>query len=198
MNLCLLVHSFDGYKHLWPGLVDSYRKHWTGDKVDMYFGTDLPTDEDLSPFKIIYSGTGEWSNRLISLISQLDYDYILYTQEDQYPRRPIPIGNLFCIANLNDLLRMQISPVNHFYTLTGNNIPLHFHQTSKYLVSHQPSIWRKEFLLSCLKPGESPWQNEYKATLRLQESPEKIQNRIAIYPIDWYNHMCVKGNVQEK
>jgi hypothetical protein len=91
-----------------------------------------------------------------------------------------------------DLFRLQISPINQFYSLYGSEIPLIFHENSKYLVSHQPSIWKKSFLLDCLKPGENPWQNEYEGTKRLQKDP-KIRGKIAIYPCDWYKHMCIKG-----
>lgn len=94
----------------------------------------------------------------------------------------------------NSTLRLQISPINQFYSLYGSESPFFFHPTSKYLVSHQPSIWRKDFLLSCLKPGESPWVNEYEGTKRLQNKPE-IRQKIAIYPYDWYEHKCIKGQV---
>jgi hypothetical protein len=165
--------------------------------VDCYFGTDtLPAiNPDYRPFKMIFSGKGEWSDRLLVLLNQIPEDFILYLQEDHYSSGVIPdLSMLMDMIRKDNLLRLQLSPVNKYYTLSGSKLPLFFHPSSKYLVSHQPSIWRKDFLISCLKPGENPWQNEYEGTKRLQNDP-KIQNRIAIYPCDWYDHKCVKGNI---
>lgn len=143
---------------------------------------------------MIYSGSGEWSDRLTKLLLKLPYDYLLYMQEDHYPIKAPPLTDAWQMMDDFGLSRLQISPLNQFYSLSGYHEPYFFHPTSKYLVSHQPSIWRKDFLLSCLKPGESPWVNEYEGTKRLQNRPE-IRQKIAIYPYDWYEHKCIKGQV---
>lgn len=197
MNLSVLVHTFDGYKHLWPGFADAFKKHWC-DKLFLptYFGTDYPVNEDpLHIGSTILSGPGEWSNRLAALLKQIDTDHVLYIQEDMYLTDYPRLEKCMRMVEEKGLLRLQISPINQFYSLTGSELPLFFHPTSKYLVSHQPSIWRKDFLLSCLEPGESPWVNEYEGTKRLQK--RDIQGKIAIYPYDWYSHKCIKGQVQE-
>lgn len=212
MNLSVLVHTFDGYKHLWPGFFEAFHNHFGYEDCQYFFGTDIETDfvpskkYDFNPdWEKIYSGPGEWSDRLRRLIAQIPTDYILYFQEDHYltsgppdaPYYPMPDLDSFVgyIMPQKDIQRLQLSPINQFYSLTGSELPLFFHKSSKYLVSHQPSIWRKDFLLSCLEPGESPWVNEYEGTKRLQK--RDITGKIAIYPCDWYKHMCVKGQVQE-
>lgn len=193
MNLAVLVHTFDGYKHLWPGCLKAWNSIAHNDPSYCYFGTDTETDFNPEGFKKIYSGRGQWSDRLAKLLQQIPADYLLYCQEDHWPFLDYPDFEAAEIIEKHDLLRLQISPVNQFYTLHGHDT-LFFHHTSKYLVSHQPSIWRKDFLLSCLKPGESPWVNEYEGTKRLQNRPE-IRQKIAIYPYDWYEHKCIKGQV---
>jgi hypothetical protein len=40
---------------------------------------------------------------------------------------------------------------------------------SKYLMSHQPSIWNREFFISQLPKNEHPWRNERKATRRMKK-----------------------------
>lgn len=191
-----LVHTFNGYRHLWGGCFSNWEVLNIG--VPKYFGTDLPIDElepTLAGFKTIYSGVGEWSDRLRVLVEQIPYDFIGYSQEDHWPvKNPPNLSEMMEIISENDLFRLQLGLVNHFYTLTGGKLPLFFHHTSKYLVSHQPSIWKKSFLLECLKPNENPWNNEYFGTLRLNNDP-KIKDKIAIYPCNWYAHMCIKGNI---
>jgi hypothetical protein len=194
-SLAVLVHSFDKYSFLWTGYEESFRKNWNLRYPDIYFASDIETENKVGePFKMIYSGAGEWSDRLRKLLEQLPYDYILYMQEDHWPTKKPPLSECWDLMHKLNLDRLQISTVNQFYSLTGDRIPLYFHNTSKYLVSHQPSIWRKSFLLDCLRPGETPWDNEYKGTKRLNPKPE-IKNKIAIYPCDWYQHKCVKGKI---
>jgi hypothetical protein len=197
MNLCLLVHSFDNYSWLWPGYHKAFTEKWYLRYPESYFASDVPGRNTVGePFKMIYSGPGEWSDRLRRLLLQLPYDYILYMQEDHWPTCRPPLRECMDIVDKYDLSRLQISPINQFYTLTGDQNILYFHPTSKYLVSHQPSIWKKSFLLECLKPGETPWVNEYEGTRRLNKRPE-IQKKIAIHPFSWYQHKCIKGKLIE-
>lgn len=200
MNLSVLIHTFNGYQHLWHGCLKGWDERILFPFcIPHIFGTDEQGHADYKwgKFKPIYSGSGEWSDRLFRLLSQINTDYVLYTQEDHYPIYRLPdMFDLMRYIERYSLLRLQISPVNQFYTLTGSELPLRFHSSSKYLVSHQPSIWRKDFLLSCLKPGESPWINEYEGSKRLNNNPNII-GKIAIYPCDWFKHMCVKGKVVE-
>jgi hypothetical protein len=201
-----LVHTFNGYQHLWPGFIDAFEKNWGLKYPVCYFGTDLPTHQLIEErvkehFRVIYSGLGEWSDRLRALLLQIPSDYVLYMQEDHYPtKKPPDLSKLAVIIEKNDLFRLQISPIVHFYKVYGTENPLFFDEKSKYLVSHQPSIWKKSFLLDCLKKGETPWVNEYKGTLRLQQTGQMrdyIRGKIAIYPYEWYAHMCIKGKVVE-
>lgn len=197
MGLSILVHTFNGYRHLWGGCFAGWNA--INEQTPKYFGTDLPADTlegTLAGFKTIYSGEGEWSDRLTKLLVQIPTDYILYAQEDHWPfKKPPNLSEMMQIVSEKQLLRLQLSPLNHFYSVGGIEPPYLFHPTSKYLVSHQPSIWKKSFLLECLLRGETPWINEYEGTKRLNNRPE-IKEKIAIYPCNWFSHMCVKGNIQ--
>jgi hypothetical protein len=191
-SLAVLVHSFDKYSFLWPGYKEAFDKHWCLRYPELYFGSDIETENKVGePFQMLYSGHGEWSDRLRTLLSKIPHEYVFYSQEDHWPTRKPPLIECWRLMLRLGLDRLQISPVNQYYTLAGAEIPLNFHPTSKYLVSHQPSIWRKDFLLSCLRPEETPWENEYKGTKRLNGKPVKI----AIYPYNWYDHKCVKGKM---
>ena len=196
-SLAVLVHSFDKYSWLWPGYENAWRKNWHLNYPETYFASDIETENKIGdPFKMIYSGPGEWSDRLKRLLLKLPYDYILYMQEDHYVTKPPPLTEAWRMMEKFNLLRLQISPIVQYYSLTGDESILYFHPSSKYLVSHQPSIWRKSFLIECLKSGESPWQNEYEGTRRINNR-EEYQNKIAILPFDWYDHKCIKGNLKE-
>jgi hypothetical protein len=146
---------------------------------------------------VIYSGVNQWSDRLLSLLNNIPTDYVLYAQEDHWPTaKPPDLREMMAIVTKKGLKRLQISPVVQFYSLTGSELPLFFHQKSKYLVSHQPSIWEKKFLISCLERGQTPWINEYEASKTLSHMPE-IQNKIAIWPCSWFHHACIRGQLIE-
>ena len=202
MNLSLLVHTFNAYQHLWPGCLSS----WNGINTSgfpRYFGTDTSDHKirSFGGFRPLYSDIGEWSDRLRSLVTQIDTPYIMYSQEDHWPTgSPPDLEEMMKIATQKGILRLQLSQINRFYKLEGEGIPQYFTPESKYLVSHQPSIWKKSFLIDCLRPGETPWVNEYRGTLRWQETSHKrnfIRGKIAIYPCDWFSHRCIKGRVVE-
>lgn len=187
-NCSLLVHSFNKYEKYWDGYLKGFHKHFNYEGP-CYFGTDVPGHDshDFGRFKILYSGAAEWSDRLRKLLEQIPTEYLIYSQEDQWPNSEPPnIAELLSFIQQKDVWRLQISPIVQFYSLCGSKIPLYFHWKSKYLMSHQPSIWKKDFLLRCLKPNEDPWKNEYEATKRLNH--EGIKGKIAIYPHNWFSH----------
>src|SRR5688572_15672813 len=113
MNLSLLVHSFDGYAHLWPGYYKAFWENWNLGYPESYFGSDFQTKNTVgAPFKMIYSGVGEWSDRLRRLLAQIPSDYIFYMQEDHWPtRKPPYLAELCNIMEKKRLLRLQISPI---------------------------------------------------------------------------------------
>jgi hypothetical protein len=193
LNCSLLVHTFNKYEKYWDGFLKGHAQNFD-QFLPSYFGTDtmFHGEHNFGYFEPIYSGEGEWSDRLIKLLEQIPTDFVWYQQEDMWPtRNPPNIQGLLLTMMHDDIWRLQISPIVHFYSLTGAKIPLFFHYKSKYLVSHQPSIWRKDFLLSCLKPNEDPWKNEYEGTKRLN-IPE-MTGKIAIYPHDWFSHESTNG-----
>lgn len=196
MDLSLLVHTFNKYQFLWPGSLQAWAQ-FPRETCPFYWGTDAPGHEkhDFGGFKLIYSGVNQWSDRLMSLLAQIPTDYVLYCQEDHWPTaKPPDFKELMQIVHKLGLKRLQISPIVQFYSLTGSEKPYFFHLKSKYLVSHQPSIWDKKFLISCLERGQTPWVNEYEGTKTLSKLPE-IQNKIAIYPCNWFHHACIQGKL---
>lgn len=194
MDLSLLIHTFNQYEFLWDECLEAWSQV-DKQNCEYYWGTDTEAygKHDFGTFHVKNSGVGSWSDRLTRLLHQIPTDYIMYCQEDHWPiKSPPKLNHLMQIVEENDLLRLQISPINRFYTLYGAGIPLFFDQKSKYLVSHQPSIWKKSFLLECISYNEDPWLNEYEGTKRLNNDP-KIIERIGILPYGWFHHACERG-----
>lgn len=197
-DLCVLMHTCDAYKFLWEGWYRSFFKHmnfnitvyWVNENIDTQYNktTQLKT------------GGGEWSNRLIYALDNIKFSNILYIQEDMWPIKTLDLPKLY-----NDFLDLDMSALrmlnniyknDQYYTfenIKSNDEYLKFSINSNYLVSHQPSIWKKEFLKQCLKPNENPWVNEIEGTKRL-----KGKNTFKIFSIrntKWYEHVCRKGQL---
>ena len=66
------------------------------------------------------------------------------------------------------------------FEVEGFTVALVDNQRSGYLMSHQVTIWERDFLLAQLLPGEHPWRNERKGTGRLKKLDPKI------YQVDYF------------
>lgn len=198
-DFSVLIHTFDGYAFAWDGFVQGWktsRMDLLNKGVPVYWGTDVKSDRQ-APFTPLYSGPGQWSDRLKVLLTLIPSDTIFYMQEDHWPKKPIDLNHYYQIFRKNSLFRLQLSPIVRYYTIYGENAPYFFDEKpkSKYLVAHNPGFWDKKFLLSCLEKGENPWLNEYKGTCRLWERSKQIEKKIAIYPVDWYFHAVEHGKL---
>ena len=196
MNLSVLIHTFNGYNWLWGGCIEGWKANYDQD-YPIYFGTDTEPDENTYfwHFKVLKSGEGSWSDRLSQLLSQIGTKYVFYAQEDHWPIKTVPnLGKMMQLVEKYDLLRLHLAQNHSYYTTEMRGEIGFFDPKSKYLVSHQPSIWDREFLMSMVSQNETPWINEYEGTKRLNNDP-KIKDRIGIYPVNWFHHACVKGKM---
>lgn len=194
--MILLIHTFNQYEFLWDGCLKAWEKY--DQEFPIYFGTDTEGHKrtDFGKMKVIYSGVGSWSDRLTNLLTKIDSKYVLYVQEDHWPYIIPNFGKFLDLVQKYDLLRLQIAE-NHRYYTTYERDGLHFFDLkSKYLVSHQPSIWDRKFFLQQIQYNETPWINEYEGSKRLKND-HKIRDKIAIYPVRWYHHACIRGKLIE-
>lgn len=191
----ILVHTFSRYSFAWPGFFKGWRENMNDYPV--YWGSDVPGKGIPDGFIPIFSGPGEWSDRLIQLLKQIPTHDVFYLQEDHWATKPVNLNLFYRLFRTMGLLRLQLSPIVRYYTIYGENAPYFFDEKpkSKYLVAHNPGFWDKKFLLSCLEKGENPWLNEYKGTCRLWERSKQIEKKIAIYPVDWYFHAVEHGKL---
>jgi hypothetical protein len=195
LNLSILIHTFNGYQFLWPGCLESWAKF--PQKVPCYFGTDTEFHgkHDFGQFKVLYSGAGEWSDRLVTLLNKIETKYVLYAQEDHWPvKTPPDLDKMMQKVDKYGLLRLHLAENHRYYTTFEHENTRFFDLKSKYLVSHQPSIWDRKFLMECVSYAETPWINEYEGTKRLNIRPE-LEKKIAIHPVKWFKHTCVRGKL---
>lgn len=210
--LAVLVNSCDGFADCWPAFFELFERYG-GElkKAPIYLNTERkrfswpglnihptcvwPTSEPMRP---------TWSACLRKAIESISEPYILYFQEDYFLTLPVDdeaiFHGLFQLDSNPEVGVVYLGRFGPLYTRsrTYNDLLIEVVPPSRYLVSTQCGIWRKEFLLSLLREWENAWQFEIFASRRargtgrkfLAASPEVISRRP---PIDYVYTGIIKG-----
>jgi len=91
------------------------------------------------------------------------------------PVNPDFFKQLFAFAKQHDCQQIKLHSSDVYTTnqsehfIEGLNIAVVDNQASDFLMSHQVTLWKKDFLLAQLYKKEHPWRNERKGTKRLKK-----------------------------
>jgi len=185
-SVALLVHACDRYEFLYPGFAWFFGRYWPRQiRCAYYFATE-EKPADIAGFQNIRSGRGEWSDRLRRLLEQLTEDYVLYFQEDVWLSEPVQAGffeELFALAAAQGWQHVKLHSAEMYrphptpFTVAGLRVAQLDNAGSGYLMSHQITLWNREYLLKqlALGPGEHPWRNERRGTKRLRRQNDPIR-----------------------
>tara|TARA_R110000824_G_C15226470_1_gene678068 strand:- start:2838 stop:3506 length:669 start_codon:yes stop_codon:yes gene_type:complete len=163
-KLTVLIGTCDKYQPLWENFTTCFNKYWRLDTRNIVVGETKP----VLGFETILPGTGLcWGERMLEGIENCsDYiffildDYFLsdFWEEDLFKKyiEDIEKHNINCL---------QISPSDYQTYSTERNCPyLQISDFSQYIISMQPSIWRKSYLQQVLLSHYSPWDFELAGT----------------------------------
>jgi len=199
-EISLILHTCDKYSFCW----DPFFKFTDGNLIDCrkYFCTEELSVEQ-NGWINLKTGSGEWSNRLITILNAIDTPYIAYMQEDFWPYRKLEL-DIFnkCFTDLKDenLSAFYITsrPPNKpefgifkDHSLFEGYQILEFAEESPYLLNHQFGIWNRLDLLDLLIENESPWNNEIHGTHRIRKAGN--HNKYRVIDFSWYNTVVRKG-----
>jgi hypothetical protein len=123
------------------------------------------------------SDSSGFSNRLLDILNKIDTKYVFYMQEDMWPMVPIDF-ELFkkCLykVRVNDWNCLRITEKlwgSYEFLKTSHFVKekriLKAKNNSEWLLTHNPCIWNREFLISCMQENENPWENEIFGTVRI-------------------------------
>jgi hypothetical protein len=169
----VLVNSSDGFEDCWSPFFILLKKYWSDLDQPIMLNTEFKTCL-FDGLKIICSKAHNgvldrklsWSECLINAINKIETPLILYMQEDYFIEKPV-LNNL-----VNEFAANMISDKEIKYiglTDIGNRGPFSLYDrddrlsivgNGKYRISTQAALWRKETLLSYLKPEENGWMFE--------------------------------------
>lgn len=178
-SIVLLVHACDRYRFLYRGFERFFNLYWDKSAdVELYFATEVESVQ-INGFVNLKSGKGEWSDRLRKLLSEdISSDYVLYMQEDMWLSSQVDgkfINGLAQfvrdfkpnLVKLNSAENYTTTPTENF--ISALRIAELVNDKSQFLMSHQPALWNRKFLIEQLGKGEHPWRNERRGTKRLRK-----------------------------
>lgn len=181
-KVALLVHSCDRYEFLYKGFEYFFCRHWDFRIPCTYYFATEEKKVAIKGFKNIHSGRGEWTDRLAALLKKIPESYILYFQEDMWLNKdvdPVFFTNLFNLTFTRQWKQVKLNSSQVYKTIPTSifvecfNIGLLDNKQSEYLMSHQITLWDKQYLMNQLLKSEHPWRNERRGSKRLKKlNPE--------------------------
>lgn len=173
----ILIHTFDGYRRYWGGFFYFYNKYYPVLYWPTYFANenmDLDTFNDTTRFIQIKTGTGEWGYRLLQALKQIPEEYILYIQEDMWLTSPLDQDYLYRAERTmkkHNLVHLKLQQNCTHKILEESEV----NNSLWYIISHQPALWLKTFLISTLTADMSPFQHETQTNVYLHQHPEIVK-----------------------
>jgi hypothetical protein len=201
-DLAIVIQTCDKYELFWEGWYHSFNEFWDFNlPYKIYFCNeviDLPFKHE----KIIQLKTGEneFSDRLLFILDKIKENNLLYLQEDIWMIKPIDIQSYYYdfVKYDFDALRL-LRNHNTFYCVTSNVEGENYIQLdntrSRFLVSHHPGFWKREFYKKCMCKGENPWSNEINATNRIRTLEPRIFTLLK--SVKWYFEVVKCGYLKK-
>lgn len=202
-----LIHSGDQSEHVWDYWYYYWKKYYTCTEIDTIFLCE-DIAKNYPGVKFYHTGLVPWADGLIDFLSTINSKYVIYQHEDYFLTEKTNEQLLYKLINICNKYNFNLlkccgwwsgfmtdeAPFKEAYEF-GENIWL-YNNESPYLVSHQTTIWKREFLISTLRRGETPWQHELTGTARLRNRNVPLYAYRAKTPLE-YAETMVHGNIRE-
>lgn len=122
----------------------------------------------------------EWSTGLIEVLQSISSDVVLFLMDDYWLNRQVDYHGMKVMyqymQNNKDVARFDVTTDRLYargvsdYCKVGYLDVLKSDPLSPYHFSYQASFWRRELLLQCIKPRETPWESEVSGDERLRNT----------------------------
>jgi len=224
-NTQFLIHSGDKSENIWKYWYYYWKKYWTcSDFIDTVFLCENKQKE-FPGVTFKKTGNVSWATGLINYLENIDVTYIIYQHEDYFltePTNAVMAKSLIDLCIARDFKMLKCC--GHWAGFIDENVPMKkidinnhdikndsngelvkvnesddniwlYNNYSPYLISHQTSIWNREFLISTLKHGETPWEHELAGTIRLRRRNIPVYVYRGKGPFEYCETM-VHGNIR--
>lgn len=160
-----------------------FQRYWPGDVPVSVFGNnplpfDLPdnfTWKSVGPFRPV----DEWTTDLIVALNDVADEVICFMMDDYWLNRDVDsVAVNLCAEYMRahpEVARFDLCTDRLYAAGSADYIKLGYLDVIKgdpmapYHFSYQASLWRRELLLKCIVPHESPWASEIGGDARLRD-----------------------------
>lgn len=171
-NYTILVNSTDSYKDCWLPFFKLFSKFWPGCKQKIILNTEKKgfcyPGLDIQCSKVCNNSSScnlAWGECLIRCLEIIPTEVILYLQEDYFFNAPVKTEKINKFVEI--MLKKNISIIRLFegknsgpWHRTDNPLLWEVDQKSKYRLSLQAGLWKKNSFKYYLRKNETPWQFE--------------------------------------
>jgi hypothetical protein len=191
----IILHSMDSYSKFWNPWYHLFNLHCKNHGPIIFLSEEKEPDfvNDVTHIK---TGGGEWGERLLTALEQIESELVFYMQEDFWCVKDFELkDNILEMFEEHKMDQLHIKEnINLIKTIKIKNNLLKFAQDSEYTQNHQFGLWRKNKLKDNILPNENPWENETNGSIRLNKNPHNV------YLLDyhWYVSVCRRGEIMPR
>ena len=184
----VVVSSCDAYEDTWYPFFKILENQWPDCPYPIVLNTESKhfsyKDMDIKTFNFYKPGKKvPWGKRLIKTLKNIDSEYILFMLDDFYLLNAVDQKRIDeCIKWMEEDKNIAVFS---FWRTRQPNIKdgkyPHFErrpQNGSYRLNCQAAVWRREKLISYIRPHENPWQWEILGSKRSERYPEKVYSAI--------------------
>lgn len=165
-----LLSSYDNGEDCWKGFFCALSDCWPELDMPIVLNTESKgyrfPGYEINTFSLYKDRDAEWSERLIETLKRIDTEFVLLFLEDFWLDKPV--DNDFFEITLQWMRdNPDVANISYYPCMPGTNImDNRFERFERrprkceYKLNFQVGLWRREKLISFLRPHESPWEVE--------------------------------------
>lgn len=197
-SVAIVVSSCDAFFDAWRPFVFFFRKHWSDCPFPVHLIVNRLRVRSNIIQPISVGPDRDWASNMETALGSISQPYILYFQEDYFLNGDVKSEQLagdFAYAFENDAASFCFYPRSQ---LEPNFKPLNDRfgivpRDSDGRTRLQVALWKKEVLQATLRPGESAWNMEARASDRTQELLVLCYSQRRDLPIPYLMSAIVRG-----
>jgi hypothetical protein len=197
-SVAVVVSSCDAFFDAWRPFVFFFRKHWSDCPFPIFLIVNRLQVRSTFVQPISVGPDREWASNMKTALGSISQPYILYFQEDYFLNGPVNhelLAEDFAYAFDNDAasfclhargqLEPNFQPLNDRFGVVPRD--------SDGRTRLQVTLWKTEALRKILRPGESAWNMEARASERTQDLLCLSYSQRRYRPIPYLMSAIVRG-----
>ncbi|PZR75370.1 MAG: hypothetical protein DLM73_05510 [Chthoniobacterales bacterium] len=173
-SVAIVVSSCDAFFDAWRPFVFFFRKHWSDCPFPRFLIVNRLRVRSNFIQPIAVGPDRDWAANMEVALKQITQPYLLYFQEDYFLNGPVnreQLASDFAYAFERDAASFCFYPRSQ---LERDFVPLNDRfgivpRESDGRTRLQATLWKKEVLQSALRPGETAWNMEARASERTRD-----------------------------